>query len=365
MKGQLDGKLTIDMRIARGSRNHDATVRVAGVVNAFSIDKLVGKERFEQGALNLTFDPTGLKANGQGRLFGAPANLEIKKPSSGAAEAVVQFSLDDAARSRMGFGAGAGLTGVVNARIVAPFARDEESARVELDLSRAAIDGDAVGRASVKCSEAPKGHTDAACGCALSAASMPSRSPPFTASRARGKYCRRPWNAGALPTSYFEAPPLSPLRFVSAIVSLTKLDAVNQTVDIETSVVDAVERPGILEPTDRDPRRPLPGGNELSVEPIGRHQPTIERPGQELGEPAHPDQRHQAHGVVGDATVEDQQRVERHGLVVRLIAIERDVEDLAFRRQETAGDAGMHMPVVVMALLQRARAAGPETQMHP
>ena len=129
MKGQLDGKLSVDMRIQKGSRTNDAVVRVAGAVNAFSIDKLVGKERFEQGSLNLTFDAQGLKASGQGRLFGGPATLDIRKPPTGVADAVIQFSLDDQARARMGLASAPGLSGPIGARINAPFA-DRKSTRL-------------------------------------------------------------------------------------------------------------------------------------------------------------------------------------------------------------------------------------------
>ena len=141
MKGQLDGKLTIDLKLAKGGKGSDTGVKIAAAINGFSIDKLIGKEKFDQGVLNLAVDPTGLKASGQGRLFGGPATIEIKKPATGAPDAVVQFVLDDAARARMGFGFGAGLSGPINARLTAPFGKADAPAQVELDLTRTAIDG--------------------------------------------------------------------------------------------------------------------------------------------------------------------------------------------------------------------------------
>ncbi len=140
MKGQFDGKLTIDMKLAKVTRASDTSVKVAAAVNGFSIEKLIGKEKFDNGVLNLTVDSQGLKASGQGRLFGGPATLEIKKPQAGAADAIVQFAIDDAARARMGFGAGVGISGPIGVKLAAPFGKEDASANVELDFSRASID---------------------------------------------------------------------------------------------------------------------------------------------------------------------------------------------------------------------------------
>lgn len=141
MKGQLDGKLTIDMKLAKVTRAADTIVKVAAAINNFSLEKLIGKERFDQGTLSLVIDPAGLKASGQGRLFGQTASLELKKPAAGATDAVIQFNLDEAARARLGLNLGPGFSGPVGARLSAPFGKDNAPAKVELDLTRAAMDG--------------------------------------------------------------------------------------------------------------------------------------------------------------------------------------------------------------------------------
>lgn len=135
-KGAVDGRLTVDLDFGVSEK---PVVRVAAQVANLVVERIVGKERLEQGVLAITADPTGLRASGQGRLFGANAKIELKKPLGGLAEAVVSVPLDDAARARMGWSM-AGLTGTVGARLVTVLGGpDKPRPTVDLDLGRAAI----------------------------------------------------------------------------------------------------------------------------------------------------------------------------------------------------------------------------------
>ncbi|MGH6796383.1 MAG: AsmA-like C-terminal domain-containing protein [Methylocella sp.] len=74
-------------------------------------------------------------------MFGAPAAIGIEKLAGKPAEATIGLTLDDAFRARQGFGADLGVSGPVGATITAPIGPGEKpKARVELDLSRAAIE---------------------------------------------------------------------------------------------------------------------------------------------------------------------------------------------------------------------------------
>ena len=143
MKGQVEAQLNVNLKLSKkDAKPGDTTVRVNASIANLSIDKLVGKEKLEQGVLNVVSDATGLKATGQGRLFGAPATLEMKKPPGGDMEATIGFTLDEAGRSRMGMSFGAGVTGPIAARVTSAFGVKEPGpAQVELDLQRTGIDG--------------------------------------------------------------------------------------------------------------------------------------------------------------------------------------------------------------------------------
>lgn len=154
VKGQVDGRAVIDMRIGSDSKATDTSARITAQVSNLSIEKFIGKERLDQASLTVNADNKGLTATGQGRLFGAPAKIEIKKTAAGGSEAAVSFMLDDAARAKQGWPAGL-MTGPVGARIVAPLGQgDKMRGQVELDLTRAAINvplpgvGKPAGRAS-------------------------------------------------------------------------------------------------------------------------------------------------------------------------------------------------------------------------
>ncbi len=135
-KGSVDGRLTVDIDFGL---NEKPLVRVAAQVSNLVVERLAGKERLEQGALTVTVDPSGLRAAGQGRLFGTTAKLELKKPPGGFTEATLSLTLDESARARLGWGV-PGFTGPVGARIVTLIGAGEKARpAVELDLTRAAI----------------------------------------------------------------------------------------------------------------------------------------------------------------------------------------------------------------------------------
>ena len=143
MKGQVDAQLNVNLKLSKKMTGpEDTVVRVNATIANLTIDKLVGKEKFDQGSLSVMSDASGLKATGQGRLFAAPATIEMKKPPGGDMEAIIGFQLDDAGRNRMGMSFGSGVTGPIGARVTSAFGvKDPPPAQVELDLQRVALDG--------------------------------------------------------------------------------------------------------------------------------------------------------------------------------------------------------------------------------
>ena len=142
LKGQVDGQVTFDLKLAKKMGPDDIAVRASANLTGLSIDNFLGKEKLENAALAVTYAKDGLRAKGEGRAFGTVVGLDLKKPQGSAGEGVFTLTLDEAARGRLGFASGSGLTGPVMARVTAAAAQGEEAkARVELDLTRAGIDG--------------------------------------------------------------------------------------------------------------------------------------------------------------------------------------------------------------------------------
>ena len=141
MKGQVDGHLTVATRFGDHVPPDETKIGVSAAATGFGIDKLIGKEGLSDATLKFDVDKTGLHAKGDGRIYGAPATLDFRKPPTGNSEAAIAMVLDDAARTRAGVSASAGLKGSVAAKITATMTPDDKTkAAVELDFAKAAID---------------------------------------------------------------------------------------------------------------------------------------------------------------------------------------------------------------------------------
>ncbi|MDB5595257.1 MAG: hypothetical protein JWM36_2218 [Hyphomicrobiales bacterium] len=141
VRGQVDGRVAIDMKLGKNVTPDDTAIRASATLTNFSVDRLVGKEKLDAATLNLTAERGTLRASGQGKMFGAPATIELRKPKQGPTEAIIGMTLDDAARTKLGMSFGPSLTGPIGARMTAVLGQTEKSqAQVEIDFSRAAID---------------------------------------------------------------------------------------------------------------------------------------------------------------------------------------------------------------------------------
>lgn len=141
VKGHIDGSIAVDLKLADEIKPDDTRVRASAALTNFSVDKLVGTEKLEAGSLNLTAERGLLRATGQGRLFGAPATIELRKQLDTPTQAIIGMTLDDAARSKLGLNFGQTLTGQIGAKMTAALGQqDKPRAQVEIDFTRANID---------------------------------------------------------------------------------------------------------------------------------------------------------------------------------------------------------------------------------
>jgi hypothetical protein len=141
LRGQTDGTLEIDMKLGPNMAPGDISLKINATVTNFTAERLIGNEKLDSATLIINDDPSGLRASGQGTMFGVPVTIAMARLTGKPAEATISLTLDDAARARQGFGSLPGVTGPIGAKITAPIGTGEKpKARVELDLSRAEIE---------------------------------------------------------------------------------------------------------------------------------------------------------------------------------------------------------------------------------
>jgi hypothetical protein len=138
-KGHFDGKLTVDMKLGKTARPDDATIVADVALNNLQLDKFLGSERFEQGAMTVSVDRGATKIVSEGKLFGANTTIEASKGANDEGVAQVAFTLDDAARAKRGLNFGLGLTGPIGVRVKTPLGRTNVG-EAELDLTRVSLD---------------------------------------------------------------------------------------------------------------------------------------------------------------------------------------------------------------------------------
>ena len=141
LKGALEGRLRVDFETGVNARDEATTFEIDATTSNLVVDNLIGKEKLEGGALRVVADRSGLRVSGTGRLFNAPATLELRRGfgDRGAAQAHVAFTFDDAARQRAGY-AIAGVSGPILATIRTPIPVENVDTQIELDLSRTNFD---------------------------------------------------------------------------------------------------------------------------------------------------------------------------------------------------------------------------------
>ncbi len=138
VKGQFDGALIVKLGLGGGARPEDASVHAEGTLANLQIEKFLGPERLEQGALTFTQDTHAFKIKGEGKIAGAPATIELSKSANDEGSALINLVVDNAERVKRGWNLGPTINGPEAIKIKAPLSR--KSADVEIDLTKVAID---------------------------------------------------------------------------------------------------------------------------------------------------------------------------------------------------------------------------------
>jgi hypothetical protein len=137
VRGQFQGVLALDLGLGKTVRPEDQHFRVEGALANLQLDKYLGNERFEQGALDVMADGGNLKITGQGQINGLPTKVDLAKGPADEGALLLNLTLDDAARAKLGINVGLPLTGPMAVRVKAPL--NKSGADVEIDLARVEI----------------------------------------------------------------------------------------------------------------------------------------------------------------------------------------------------------------------------------
>lgn len=141
IRGQIDGNLRIDFEIGDNARDSMTTFAIDATASNLVIERLIGKERLEGATLRVLADRTGLRVSGSGRIYGAPATLDVRRgfDEKGPAQAQLTFTFDEAARQRAGY-AIAGIGGPMSAVVKTPLPVEDLNTHIELDLTKTVFD---------------------------------------------------------------------------------------------------------------------------------------------------------------------------------------------------------------------------------
>lgn len=142
LRGASELKTTLTVPLVDDPRPDEIVVNSSGSLSGVASDSLLGTEKLEGGTLAVTYDRNGLSVRGEARVGGDKSQIEIRQNAKGQGEATLQFVLDNAARQRRGLGPETGITGAIPVKVVKVLGKAQDAPpRVELDLTKAALDG--------------------------------------------------------------------------------------------------------------------------------------------------------------------------------------------------------------------------------
>ena len=143
VKGQFEGMVSLQLPLAATISAAQVATTIEGRMTGVTIEKAIGKDRLENAVLTVSTDRSGLEIKGEGRWQGTPVSLTLENEAdTGNRTAVLSMTLDDAAIKRRGIGLPGQLQGNLPVKIrQRGDGRENARTQVEVDLTRAAIDG--------------------------------------------------------------------------------------------------------------------------------------------------------------------------------------------------------------------------------
>ncbi len=138
-RGQVSGDFTFRTKLPPVYDPSLASIEVNATVANFAADHLLGKAGLDQGALAVTLADGIIHVVGTGKIFGAPATLEVTRDHSQPARGVITFPMDEGARAKAGLNFGTTVAGPVAVKIAGDVGAAPPKAQVDLDFTRTGL----------------------------------------------------------------------------------------------------------------------------------------------------------------------------------------------------------------------------------
>ncbi|MFK8251641.1 YhdP family protein [Ancylobacter terrae] len=139
VRGNIAGTAQVNLKIRPKMGAEDVDFAFEADLTSFAADKVIKGQRIEGATVKVFATPDAVVLRGEGKLGGAPASFDMRRPrGNGDIEFRVAANLDDAARNRMDLDL-AGLSGTVVVKLAGKLGERETRADVELDLTGARL----------------------------------------------------------------------------------------------------------------------------------------------------------------------------------------------------------------------------------
>jgi hypothetical protein len=138
-RGSLIANVTAGLPISKNITRSAVAFGVEADLTNFSAERLIRNQKVEAAALHLSANAQGIQIKGDMRIGGTPANVDYRV-AGGAADVRAQATLDDAARTRLGFEANGAVSGPIPVKLNGKLGSDHDSRfSIEADLTHAKI----------------------------------------------------------------------------------------------------------------------------------------------------------------------------------------------------------------------------------
>lgn len=140
-RGTLTAQVTLGFPLKEDLPEGSSTYTINMDVANFAAERMVMGQKVEAAMLKVSANNQGHWIRGDVRINGLPAVLDFRKPHEGDPEIRMQATLDESARSKLGFDLGGALAGPIPVKVTGRVTRDNDSRlAVDADLTQAKVD---------------------------------------------------------------------------------------------------------------------------------------------------------------------------------------------------------------------------------
>jgi hypothetical protein len=141
-RGTLTAQVTLGLPLKEDLAEGSSTYTINMDVANFAAERMVMGQKVEAALLKVSANNQGHWIRGDVKINGLPAVLDFRKPREGDAEIRVQATLDESARSKLGFDLGGALAGPVPVKMTGRVTNRDSDSRfaVDADLTHAKVD---------------------------------------------------------------------------------------------------------------------------------------------------------------------------------------------------------------------------------